>query len=70
MAGEEIKLTITPKGIKWDSSGYKGEGCIKAYDRFAAHMKSIGVTMNEKSREMKSEIYAVESTEETVNNGY
>jgi hypothetical protein len=67
---KEIKLTITPKGIKWDSNGFTGEGCVTAYEKFVAAMKAKGVSCDQKSREMKNEIYAVETTEETVDNGY
>jgi hypothetical protein len=58
---KEIKLTITPDGIKWESEGYNGDGCLEAFGKFTAHMKSIGVETKLKSQELKSEVYASET---------
>ena len=65
---KEIKLTITPDGIKWESEGYNGDGCLKAFEKFTAHMKSIGVETKLTSQELKSEIYASESVGEQQEN--
>lgn len=63
MAGEEIKFTITPKGITFESTGFTGGSCLTALESFRDYMKSIGVVINDTHQEIKPEMYNTEQTE-------
>ncbi len=67
---KQMKFTITPDGIKVEASGYTGGKCLTDLKDFEKHMRSIGVTCNEKSQEKKSEVYVTDSTIETTQNHY
>jgi hypothetical protein len=65
MAGEEIKFTITPKGVKFESSNFTGGSCLTALEDFKAFMLSKGVVITDTNQEIKPELYLTDTTELT-----
>ena len=68
MSGEEIKFTITPKGIKFESSNFTGGSCLTALEDFKAFMQLKGVTIADTNQEIKPEMYA--TTQNEMKNEY
>lgn len=62
MSGEEIKFTITPKGIKIETSGFVGGSCLSTLEDFKAFMLTKGVKITETHQETKPELYETEQT--------
>ena len=68
MSGEEIKFTITPKGVKFESSGFVGGSCLTALEDFKDFMRSKGVAIMDTNQELKPELYLTDTTE--ISQGY
>lgn len=62
MAGEQIKVTITPKGVTVDASGFKGKACLAELAKFEKFMADNGITVDNKETKMKAEANLSETT--------
>ena len=52
---EQLKITITPDGIKVDASGFTGGKCIVEQDALEKHIQSAGITTGNKDQKRKLE---------------
>jgi hypothetical protein len=64
MTGEEIKFTITKKGITVETSGFAGGACLKELESFREYMASKGVKITETHQDIKPEMYESSTTEQ------
>jgi predicted DsbA family dithiol-disulfide isomerase len=55
---EEIKITISDEGVKFESSGFSGGSCITEYEKLLKHLQNIGVDIKEIEQTLKSEMYS------------
>jgi hypothetical protein len=52
---EQLKITITPDGIKVDASGFTGGKCIVEQDALEKYIQSVGITAGNKDQKRKLE---------------
>jgi len=64
MSGEEIKFTITKKGIIIETSGFAGGQCLKELESFREYAASKGLKITETSQDIKPEMYQDTNTEQ------
>jgi hypothetical protein len=53
---EQLKITITPDGIKVDASGFTGGKCIVEQDALEKYIQSAGITAGNKDQKRKLEL--------------
>lgn len=58
MGNESMKITITPKGMTVDASGYQGKACVNDLDKLNRFLAEVGISPDVKEQRMKSEVYA------------
>lgn len=67
MANESMKITITPKGMTVDASGYQGKACVNDLDKLNRFLAEVGVSPKIKDQKMKtSEVYASQTQKSTT----
>ena len=67
MAKEKIIFDIFPQGMKIETSGYKGDGCLKELEKFRRFMKdTYGVDLDVTSTQKTPE-YFNQNNESTKN---
>jgi hypothetical protein len=52
---EQLKITITPDGIKVDATGFTGGKCIVEQDALEKYIQSVGITAGNKDQKRKLE---------------
>jgi hypothetical protein len=52
---EQLKITITPDGIKVDASGFTGGKCIVEMDALEKYLQSVGIQIVTKDQKRKLE---------------
>lgn len=52
---EQLKITITPDGIKVDATGFTGGKCIVEQDALEKYIQSAGITAGNKDQKRKLE---------------
>lgn len=58
MAGETVKFTITPDGMKIDADGYVGGACMKDLDDLTKFLKENGgIGMEQTDQKKKPQAY-------------
>ena len=55
---ENLKITITPKGMTVDAAGYQGGACLNDLDKLNRFLAEVGISPDVKDQKMKSESYA------------
>lgn len=67
MANESMKITITPKGMTVDASGYQGKACVNDLDKLNRFLAEVGISPQVKDQKMKtSEVYASQTQTNTA----
>jgi hypothetical protein len=52
---EQLKITITPDGIKVDASGFTVGKCIVEMDELEKYLQSVGISIVHKDQKRKLE---------------
>jgi len=66
MSGEEIKFTITKKGIVIETSGFAGGQCLKELESFREYAASKGLKLTETHQDIKPEMYEENDCKQTT----
>jgi len=61
---QEIIIEITPDGIKLETTGFKGKGCLDKVDLLLTAMSEDGISSNVEDRKLKGEYYAKVETKQ------
>jgi hypothetical protein len=60
MSGEKITVTITPKGMKVEASGFPGKTCLAELAKMEKFLKDNGIEVKTKETKLKAEVNSFE----------